>query len=108
MIGDNGDKDETGLDDVDDSLDESLDDSLDDSLDSSRDEDISPDAMPDIGGDTVIDVSGELEAIVEKLEKEDPDEAAHKRAVRNRLEEIAEKRDADLDSTFNIDLDDEL
>lgn len=100
MIGDNGDKDETGLDETDDSLD--------DSLDSSGDEDVSPDAMPDIGGDTVIDVSGELEAIVEKLEKEDPDEAAHKRAVRNRLEEIAEKRDADLDSTFNIDLDDEL
>jgi vacuolar-type H+-ATPase subunit I/STV1 len=100
MIGDNGDKDEIELDDVDDSLDESLDDSL--------DEDVSPDAMPDIGGDTVIDVSGELEAIVEKLEKEDPDEAAHKRAVRNRLEEIAEKRNADLDSTFNIDLDDDL
>ncbi|NCF15006.1 MAG: hypothetical protein GWP62_06850 [Gammaproteobacteria bacterium] len=100
MIGDNGDKDEIELDDVDDSLDESLDDSL--------DEDVSPDAMPDIGGDTVIDVSGELEAIVEKLEKEDPDEAAHRRAVRNRLEEIAEKRNADLDSTFNIDLDDDL
>jgi vacuolar-type H+-ATPase subunit I/STV1 len=100
MIGDNGDKDENELDDVDDSLDESLDDSL--------DEDVSPDAMPDIGGDTVIDVSGELEAIVEKLEKEDPDEAAHRRAVRNRLEEIAEKRNADLDSTFNIDLDDDL
>jgi vacuolar-type H+-ATPase subunit I/STV1 len=100
MIGDNGDKDEIELDDVDDSLDESLDDSL--------DEDVSPDAMPDIGGDTVIDVSGELEAIVEKLEKEDPDEAAHRRAVRNRLEEIAEKRNADLDSTFNIDLEDDL
>jgi len=63
--------------------------------------------MPDIGGDTVIDLSGELEAIVEKLEKEDPDEAAHKRAVRERLDEIEEQRDKDLDSTFNINLDDE-
>ena len=93
MIGDNGDKDETNPDTVEDEI-------LDD--DSS-----SEDEMPDIGGDTVIDVSGELEAIVEKLDKEDPDEAAHKRAVRQRLDEIEEQRDKDLDSTFNINLDDD-
>ena len=94
MIGDNGDKDETDLDTAENEI-------LDD--DSS-----SEDKMPDIGGDTVIDVSGELEAIVEKLEKEDPDEAAHKRAVRQRLDEIEEQRDKDLDSTFNINLDDDI
>jgi hypothetical protein len=91
--GDNGDKDETDPDTVEDEI-------LDD--DSS-----SEDEMPDIGGDTVIDVSREVEAIVEKLDKEDPDEAAHKRAVRQRLDEIEEQRDKDLDSTFNINLDDD-
>ena len=93
MMGDNGNKDETDLEAAEDEV-----------LD---DESSSEDEMPDIGGDTVIDLSGELEAIVEKLEKEDPDEAAHKRAVRERLEEIEEQRDKDLDSTFNINLDDE-
>ena len=92
-MGDNGDKDETDLEAVEDEV-----------LD---DESSSEDEMPDIGGDTVIDLSGELEAIVEKLEKEDPDEAAHKRAVRERLDEIEEQRDKDLDSTFNINLDDD-
>jgi len=93
MIGDNGDKDETGLDVEEDEI-----------LD---DETASEDKMPDIGGDTVIDVSGELEAIVEKLGKEDPDEAAHKRDVHRRLEELRERREEELDSTFNINLDDE-
>ncbi len=95
MIGDNGDKDETELDETGDDLDET------------RDEEVSPDAMPDIGGDTVIDVSGELKAIVEKLDKEDPDEAAHKHEVHRRLEELRERREEELDSTFNINLDDE-
>jgi hypothetical protein len=93
MMGDNGNKDETDLEAAEDEV-----------LD---DESSSEDEMPDIGGDTVIDLSGELEAIVEKVEKEDPDEAAHKRAVRERLDEIEEQRDKDLDSTFNIDLDDD-
>ena len=94
MIGDNGDKDETDLEAAEDEV--------------LEDESSSEDEMPDIGGDTVIDLSGELEAIVEKLEKEDPDEAAHKRAVRQRLDEIEEQRDKDLDSTFNINLDDDI
>ena len=94
MIGDNGDKDETDLEAAEEEV--------------LEDESSSEDEMPDIGGDTVIDLSGELEAIVEKLEKEDPDEAAHKRAVRQRLDEIEEQRDKDLDSTFNINLDDDI
>ena len=94
MIGDNGDKEETDLDETEDEV-----------LD---DDSVSEDAMPDIGGDTVIDVSGELEALVEKLDKGDLDEAAHRRAVRKRLEEIEEQRDKDLDSTFNFDLDEDI
>ena len=92
MIGNNGEKDDTELDETGDIL----------------DEEVSPDAMPDIGGDTVIDVSGELKALVEKLDKEDPDDAAHKREVHRRLEELREKRDEDLDSTFNFNLDDDV
>lgn len=94
MIGDNGNKDETDLDIAEE---ESVD-----------EEEISEDAMPDIGGDTLIDVSGEVEKLVSKIEDEDPDEVAHKREVRRRLEELAERRDQDLDSTFNIDLDDDI
>ena len=94
MIGDNGDKDETDLDEAEDEV-----------LD---DDPVSEDAMPDIGGDTVIDVSGELEALVETLETEDPDEIEHKRAVRKRLEEIEEQKGSDLDSTFNFDLDEDI
>lgn len=100
MIGENGGKDETDLDETD--LDETEDELLDDEVVADDDE------MPDIGGDTVIDVSGEFEAIVEKLGRENPDEVAHKRAVRKRLEEIAEQRNADLDSTFNFDLDEDF
>ena len=95
MIGDNGDKDVLDLDDLEDDLDDDLDD------------DESSDEMPDIGGDTIIDVSGELESLVAKFEKTDPDEIAHRREIRRRLEEIAERRSLDLDSTFNFDLDDD-
>ena len=98
MIGDNSNNGETDLDDKDETLDDEI-------LD---DESASEDVMPDIGGDTVIDVSGELEAIIEKLEEEDPDEVAHKREVRKRLEELAEARNKDLDSTFNFDLDEDV
>jgi hypothetical protein len=101
MVGDNDDKDDIDLDDVEDEL-------LDDDDDSSSDDDDDDDDMPDIGGDTIIDVSGEIEALVEKLEKSDPSEVAHRRAVRARLEEIAEQRNIDLESTFNFNLDDDF
>ena len=99
MIGDNGERNDLDLDDVDDDLDEELDDD--------RDDEESSDDMPDIGGDTIIDFTGELETLVDKFEKADPDEVAHKREIRRRLEEIAERRNQDLDSTFNFDLDDD-
>jgi len=94
MIGDNDNNDDTDLDD------EILDDD---------DDDMSDDVMPDIGGDTLIDVTGELQAevLATSLSKDDPDEIAHRREVRRRLDELAEKRNQDLDSTFNIDLNDD-
>jgi hypothetical protein len=95
MIGANGEKDETVLDESEE--------------DTSEEEILDEDAMPDIGGETVIDLSGEIAAeLVEVVAKIDPDEVAHKREVRRRLEEIAEQRNRELDDTFNIDLDDEV
>jgi hypothetical protein len=98
MIGDNGGKDDTELEAK--VLDE---DDLDDDLDD--------DAMPDIGGDTIIDLTGELrfEDLVAGTSREGASEVAHRREVRRRLEEIAEQRNNDLlDDTFNFNLDDDL
>jgi hypothetical protein len=96
MIADNGDKNE-----------EDFDDTEDDSLNEELDED----AMPDIGGETIIDLTGELnvDELVSRSSKTDPGELARKREVRRRLEEIAERRNSDLlDDTFNFNLDDEF
>ena len=94
MIGGNDENDDT---DFDDTEDESLDD----------------DAMPDIGGETVIDVSGELDdddadELIRISGKSDPNEIARRREVRRRLEDIAERRREQLDDTFNFNLDDEF
>lgn len=105
MIGKNGDSEDTDFDDVDD---ESVEDVLDDDDTSDDDDD---DEMPDIGGDTLVDISAEInvEELVAMLEaSSDPDEAAHRRAVRKRLEELREQKDIDLDSTFNFNLDDDV
>ena len=67
--------------------------------------------MPDIGGETIIDLTGELnvDELVSRSSKTDPDELARKREVRRRLEEIAERRNSDLlDDTFNFNLDDDF
>lgn len=68
------------------------------------------DAVADIGTDTIVSTTAEfkVDEIVAKIDKADPEEVAHKREVRKRLEEIAEQRDEAADSTFNINLDDEL
>ena len=66
--------------------------------------------IPDIGGDTMVDVAGQLkvEKLVEKIDSVDPDEAAHRREVRKRLEELEEQKSKDLDSTFNFNMDEDL
>jgi hypothetical protein len=102
MIENNGDKEDIDIDESDETSDyESLD------VDTSSSDD---DRIPDIGGDTMVDISAELnvEELVAKLESIDPNEVAHRREVRRRLEELREQRDADLDSTFNFSLDDDL
>ena len=101
MTGKNGDGKDTDVDDV---VDESVEEVL-------EDDDTSTDVMPDIGGDTLVDISAEInvEELVAMLEAStDPDEAAHRREVRKRLEELREQKDIDLDSTFNFNIDEDL
>jgi len=100
MIGNNDDKKDTDFNEVDETSDD----------ESQEAESSASDRIPDIGGDTMVDVSGQLkvEKLVAKIDAGDPDEAAHQREVRKRLEEIQEKQDKDLDSTFNFNLDDDL
>ena len=96
MNGNNGDNDESDIE-------ESTEDSLDEEPTADAD-------VVDIGTETIVGTTAEfkVDEIVAKLDKADPDEVAHQREVRKRLEEIAEERDEAADSTFNINLDDEL
>jgi hypothetical protein len=98
MLGDDDDFDELENDELDDADD-----------DEEEDGDSTDDDLTDIGGDTVVGLSGEfnIDDLVAKLDSTDPAEIARRRAIRRRLEEIREMRDADLDSTFNFRFDDE-
>ena len=100
MNGTNGDKEVTDIDETEGAAEIVV---LDDESSSSVD-------IPDIGGDTLTDLSAELKVdeLVAMLDASDPDEIAHRREVRNRLEELREKQEEDLDSTFNFNLDDEI
>lgn len=103
------------IDDDDPDLDETVDDTLDDDDldddldDDSLDGDSDDDDAPDFGGDTLVDIAGELDVddLVAKLDATDPNEIARRRAVRRRLEELREQRMQDLDSTFDFNLDDD-
>ncbi len=53
-------------------------------------------------------VEADVEALVAKMDSNDTEEIATKRAARKRLDELRERKDKDLDSTFNFNLDDEL
>ena len=96
MNGNNGDNDETDIE-------ESADDNIDE-------EPTADGNIADIGTETIVSTTAEfkVDEIVAKIDKADPDEVAHQREVRKRLEEIAEERDEAADSTFNFNLDDEL
>ena len=65
----------------------------------------------DDGNDNVGDMSVEInvEELVAKIESNDASEAARKREVRRRLEELEEKQRTakELDSTYNFNLDDD-
>ncbi len=96
-------KDDIPVDELDDDIED--DDLGDDDLDDDDD-------IEDMDEDNVGDISVEInvEELVAKLEATDSDDVARKREIRRRLDELEETRrtNADLDSTFNFDLDDEL
>ena len=58
----------------------------------------------DVGIATEVNV----EELVAKLDAADENDVARKRAIKKRLEELDEVRSADLDSTYNFNLDDDL
>lgn len=96
-----GDIDEPGdKDQVEDGLpeDETSEDISDDEIDLTVDDDIIDDSTAEIN----------VDALVAKIDSEDPDEAAHHREVRQKLEALAEDRDDEFGSTYNFNLDDDL
>jgi trehalose-6-phosphatase len=62
--------------------------------------------------DNVGDISVEInvEELVAKIEAGDGDEAAHRKEIHRRLEELEEQRriEKELESTFNFNLDDDV
>ena len=77
-------------------------------------EDVSPEDtvvitedMADIG-DLVDTTELDIDELVEKLDK--IDDVEHRKAVKRRLEELAERKreELELDSTYNFNLDDEV
>ena len=85
-----------------------LDDDISDELDD-EDEDLDESFDIDTDDDTVAGMSAEInvEELVAKFEAADSDDIERKRAIKRRLEQIAEERDIDLDSTYNFNLDDD-
>ena len=90
---------------------------IEEDVDGELDNDIAADAGADDdadadSSDNVGDMSVEInvEEIVAKIEKDDAGEAARKREVRRRLDEVQEEQRAarELDSTYNFNFDDEL
>lgn len=49
-----------------------------------------------------------VEELIAKLEDDTDDEVARKKAVRKRLEELNERRAAELDGTFNFNMDEDI
>ena len=97
--------------DDDDDIDTNFDDELDDDIDDDDDDDLGDEdtIVLDTDDDTVAGMSGEInvEELVAKYEAADKDDIERKRAIKRRLEQIAEERDIDLDSTYNFNLNDD-
>jgi len=87
------------LDDVDDDVEATVD--TEDTVVLSDDEDVDVDNV----GDLSVEIN--VEELVAKLEATHSDDVSRKREIRRRLEELRELREADIDSTFNFNLDDD-
>lgn len=90
-------------------------DNTDDNTDEKQDEVVSEDATDDSivldtsddnFADTVVEAN--VDALVARMDSKDADEVARKREARERLDELREQENDDLDSTFNFNMDDDL
>lgn len=72
-------------------------------------DDLASDDADDDSVDNVGDLSVEIDVseLVADIELSDAEEAERKQAVRRRLEELNEAKEKELDSTYNISLDDD-
>ena len=59
----------------------------------------------DVGGDTTVEM--DIERLVAKLDASDSEDVHRRAEIRRRLEDLREQRQQELDSTFNINLDDD-
>ena len=68
------------------------------------------DELEDLEDDNVGDLSVELnvEELVAKIEADDPEEVHKKAELRRKLEKMQEQHDAEMDSTYNFNLDDDI
>ena len=90
-----------------DSTDDNSDEKQDDVVsEDATDENIVLDTSDDNFADTVVEAN--VDALVARMDSKDADEVARKREARERLDELREKENDDLDSTFNFNLDDDL
>jgi hypothetical protein len=96
-----GDIDEPGdKDQVEDGLleDEATDDTSEVEIDLTADDEVAVDSTAEM----------KVDALVAKIDSEDPEEAAHNREVRQKLEALEEGRDDEFGSTYNFNIDEDL
>ena len=68
------------------------------------------DVLAEVDDDNVGDLSVELnvEELVAKIEEDEPEEAHRKAELRRKLEKMQEQHDAEMDSTYNFNLDEDV
>jgi len=68
------------------------------------------DVLAEVEDDNVGDLSVELnvEELVAKIEEDDAEEAHQKAELRRKLEKMQEQHDAEMDSTYNFNLDEDV
>ncbi len=73
-------------------------------------EEAEADVLAEVDDDNVGDLSVELnvEELVAKIENDDPEEAHRKAELRRKLEEVQEQHNAEMDSTYNFNLDEDI
>jgi hypothetical protein len=87
---------------------EEPDDALD--VDDKEDEVLDTDVVASLEDDNIGDLSVELnvEELVANLEPGGDEESEHRQEIRRKLEEKREQREQELDSTYNINLDEDV